>query len=260
MEKNKIIEFKNFSAGYGKKRVLKNITFAILPRRIYAVLGPNASGKTTLLKSLFREIPETSGEIKIRGKEISDLSVGQIAKKVSFCPAQTNFPFDFTVAEFVQMGRFAVSKNLWETNLDIKKAKNAMDAMGISDIKSKKITGISSGELQKTILAQIISKDTEIILLDEPTSHLDIKNRAELVGKLRDLKETFGKTIIATFHDLTEAINLADIFILLKKGEIMDILEKSQITDEKISALYETEIKILDENGLKAVMAQIEKD
>ena len=135
-----------------------------------------------------------------------------------------------------------------------------MDAMGISDIKSKKITGISSGELQKTILAQIISKDTEIILLDEPTSHLDIKNRAELVGKLRDLKETFGKTIIATFHDLTEAINLADIFILLKKGEIMDILEKSQITDEKISALYETEIKILDENGLKAVMAQIEKD
>ncbi len=250
-----MIEFKNFSSGYTNDFVLKNISCRIESGKIYALIGPNAAGKTTMLRSLIKDIPRTSGHISIDGKDAAVFSARELAKKVSYAPSEINPAFNYSVSEFVAMGRFAVNRAFWETDEDIKETAAALATMDLNLVADKAVSELSSGQKQSCLLAQIIAKNTDIILLDEPAAHLDIYHRAVFFRKILSLKRDAGKTIIITFHDLNDAMNAADSFMLLKEGFITAVVEKNEISGEILSKLYGTEVIISEfRHGQKAVL------
>ncbi|MEA2082552.1 MAG: ABC transporter ATP-binding protein [Elusimicrobiota bacterium] len=250
-----MIEFKNFSSGYKNDFVIKNINCRIESGKTYALIGPNAAGKTTMLRSLIKDIPKTCGHISIDGNDTKQISDAELTKKVSYAPSEINPAFNYSVSEFTAMGRFAVNRAFWETKEDIKKIAEALDAMDLTPVADKAVSELSSGQKQSCLLAQIIAKNTDIILLDEPAAHLDIYHRAVFFRKILSLKKETEKTIIITFHDLNDAMNAADSFILLKEGEIRTVAEKNEITGELLSALYGTKVIISEfRDGRKAVL------
>ncbi|PKM99536.1 MAG: hypothetical protein CVU78_05865 [Elusimicrobia bacterium HGW-Elusimicrobia-2] len=250
-----MIEFKNFSAGYTDHFVIQNINCRLVSGKIYALIGPNAAGKTTLLRSLIGDIPRSGGEITIDGQNIKLFSARDLAKKVSYAPPEINPAFNYSVSEFVTMGRFAVNRAFWETDEDIEEAANALITMDLADVADKAVAELSSGQKQSCLLAQIIAKNTDIILLDEPAAHLDIKHRADFFRKILSLKKNADKSIIITFHDLNDAINAADSFMLLKEGRLTACKEKDGITGGMLSELYGTEVLISEfPDGRKAVL------
>jgi len=250
-----MIEFKNFSSGYRKDFVIKNISCRLAGGKIYALIGPNAAGKTTMLRSIIKDIPLTSGSIFIEGNDTKNFPASELAKKVSYAPSEINPAFNYSVAEFVSMGRFAVNRAFWETEEDIKATGDAVRTMGIESVADKSLAELSSGQKQSCLLAQIIAKNTDIILLDEPAAHLDIYHRAVFFRKVMALKKNAGKTFVITFHDLNDAMNAADSFILLKDGKISAIAEKNEINGDLLSALYGTEVMISGfPDGRKAVL------
>jgi len=244
-----MIEVKKFSAGYGKNFVLTDISCKIGGSLIYALIGPNASGKTTLLRSLLADIPAHSGQIFSNGKNIFKMTAADTARKISFSPSEFFIPFEFSVTEFVEMGRFAVNRHFWRSEEDAEIVEKTMKAMDLLKIKNRKINEISTGQKQRCVLAQIIAKNTDIILMDEPTAHLDIRHRVKFFRKVLELKKSGEKTIVITFHDLNDAINIAEKFILLKNGKITGITDRDELTEEKISALYETKVSIANPGG-----------
>ena len=244
-----MIEVKNFSAGYSKSFVLNDIACKIGGSLIYALIGPNASCKTTFLRSLLADIPFHSGQIFLDGKNIFKMKTEETAKKVSFSPSEVFIPFEFSVSEFVEMGRFAVNRHFWGSEEDAEIVEKTMEEMDISKIKNRRINEISTGQKQRCVLAQIIAKNTDIILMDEPTAHLDIRHRVKFFRKVLELKKNGGKTLVITFHDLNDAVNIAEKFILLKNGKIAEIADRDELTEEKISFLYETKVAISKPHG-----------
>ena len=244
-----MILIKSLFAGYGNGFVLKGINISFEDNFIYAIIGPNGSGKTTLFKAILSDVPDKKGKVIISGRE--NLSKKQISKIISFAPAQFNDVFDFTVWEFVEMGIFVKKENFWNNQKDIQEIDDVLREMQIKEIANKKISDLSTGEKQIALLSQIILKDTRVILLDEPTSHLDLKHKKFFLKKFRKLKES-GKMLLITFHNLNEALNVADRFVLLKNGKIFSIT--SQLKEDELSLLYETEVRIIEKQGIKAVM------
>jgi len=250
-----MIEFKNFSSGYRKDFVIKDINCHLESGKIYALIGPNAAGKTTMLRSIIKDIPLTSGSIFIEGSDTKFFPAGELAKKVSYAPSEINPAFNYSVSEFVAMGRFAVNRAFWETEEDIRVTGDAIRSMGIEAVADKSLAELSSGQKQSCLLAQIIAKNTDIILLDEPAAHLDIYHRAVFFKKVMALKKNAGKTFVITFHDLNDAMNAADSFIFLKDGKISDIMRKDKINEQSLSSLYGTEVIISEfTGGQKAVL------
>ena len=237
-----MIEIKDFSAGYGRSEVLHNLNCSLSKNRIYALIGPNASGKTTLLRSIMKNIPFSKGEILLDGKNVFSMKTAEIAAVLSFSPSEVPASFDFTVAEFIGMGRFALSGSFWESPEDVRKTEESMKLMDILEISGQKMTDISTGQKQRCVLAQIIAKDTDIVLMDEATAHLDIKHRVDFFSKLAQFRRRREKTIIISFHDLNDAVNVADFFILLKNGKITGIIPSEKLSSEDLSSLYDTKI------------------
>jgi len=250
-----MIEFKNFSSGYTNDFVLKNISCRLVSGKIYALIGPNAAGKTTMLRSIIQDIPRTSGSIFIEENDTKFFSAHELAKKVSYAPSEINPAFNYNAAEFVAMGRFAVNRAFWETKEDIREISDALRIMDLESVADKSVAELSSGQKQSCLLAQIIAKNTDMILLDEPAAHLDIYHRAVFFRKVLSLKTSAGKSFVITFHDLNDAMNAADSFILLKDGEITAVAEKNEITGDLLSALYGTEVIISEfRDGRKVVL------
>ena len=250
--------FENFSAGYDRGFVIRGINCRLDGGKIYALIGPNAAGKTTMLRSIIRDVPLRSGGIIIDGNDTAYLTSSELAKKVSYAPSEMHPAFDYSVLEFVAMGRFAVNRAFWETEEDINRTHEAISAMGLEGVRHRSVAELSSGQKQSCLLAQIVAKDTDIILLDEPAAHLDIAHRTDFFGKVLEMKNNARKSFIITFHDLNDALNAADEFILLKEGEVAAVKKRDEINEETLSSLYGTELSICEfSGGRRAVLPLI---
>ncbi|PIX15998.1 MAG: hypothetical protein COZ72_02185, partial [Elusimicrobia bacterium CG_4_8_14_3_um_filter_50_9] len=137
----------------------------------------------------------------------------------------------------------------WETEEDINRTHEAIIAMGLESVRRRSVAQLSSGQKQSCLLAQIMAKDTDIILLDEPAAHLDIAHRTDFFGKVLEMKNNARKSFIITFHDLNDALNAADEFILLKEGEVAAVKKRDEINEETLSSLYGTELSICEFSG-----------
>jgi iron complex transport system ATP-binding protein len=198
-----MIFIKNIIAGYFDKKVLNNISFNIKNGDFFGIVGENGIGKTTLLKVLCNLIKPYSGVIYLKNKNIKCFSKNEFSKIISFLPQNMNTDFDFTVYDFVMFGRYPYMNILKiPSKNDYIELEKTIEILNINSLLQRKINTLSGGEKQKVLIAQVLVQNTDIIVLDEPISHLDVVNQQYVFETLKKMNEKYNKTIVVTLHDL----------------------------------------------------------
>lgn len=232
--------------GYEEKIVLDNVSFKIEKGKFVSIIGPNGSGKSTLLKTLNNIYHPWEGNIYIEGKNIKAFKKKELAKKIALVPQDTNIDYEFTVEDVVLMGRHPYKGRFQkEDKDDYEIIDEALEMTNTKHLRGRMITEISGGERQRVIIAKALAQNPSIILLDEPTSHLDINHQIETLNLLRKLNKERGTTIILVIHDINLGVRYSDEIIMLNKEKIVSIgSPEDVITKENIELAYNIEVAI----------------
>lgn len=248
MKEDNLLEVKNLNGGYRNGFHLFDINFKIQEHEFVGIIGPNGSGKTTLVKFITKIIKQDAGEVKIQGNEIDKIGYQELSQMIAVVSQSINFNFlNLTVEEFVLLGRIPHRKGLQflETKKDIEVAKNAMLLTNILNIKDRKIQELSGGERQRTVIAKALAQEPKVLILDEPTTHLDIANQVEVLDLISKLNRGKNLTIIAILHDLNLASEYCERLILIKDGRIYKIGKPEEIlTYQIIEEVYKTVVVV----------------
>lgn len=214
-----MIELKHIISGYRTKAVLNDLSVSFPTGGLISVIGKNGSGKSTLLKTIVGIVSVLSGEIIIDGKEASEHSRRDIAKKIAYLAQGKSVP-DMTAEQMVLHGRFPhLSYPRRYSSSDREIARNALKKMGIEDVADRSLSSLSGGIRQKAYIAMALAQDADYILLDEPTTYLDISSQVELMKTLRLLADN-GKGIVAVMHDLPLSFGFSDSIAVVREGKI----------------------------------------
>lgn len=214
-----MLSFENLTAGYRAKPVLERVSFGLIPHTITAVLGKNGSGKSTLVSCINQELRYT-GEICFSGQNIARLSPRERAKLLAILPQNLERP-QVTVEELVGFGRspyLGIGKRF--SRADHEATQQAMRDADIWEMRGKNMRLLSGGEQQRAYLAMILAQNTRAIILDEPTTHLDMEYEAAFLRKLRELKDRHKKTVMIILHNLSQAVQYADRIVILREGGV----------------------------------------
>ncbi|MGM0125847.1 iron complex transport system ATP-binding protein [Enterococcus sp. AZ194] len=239
-----MIRLEKTSVTIQQNKILKNLSLQIETGAHVCILGPNGCGKTTLLKTI-AGVLSYEGSVSIDGKEVARTKRKQLASKVAMMSQFTNVAFDYTVFEVVMMGCYHQQKGLFPQNLaeEKKRVLDCLEQMDLLELKDRIVNRLSGGQQQRVFLARLFVQNPEIILLDEPNNHLDIRYQRELIQNLKEWGKQEGKTIIGVFHDIRLAITLSQKVIFVKDGEIVqqgDFLEIA--TRENLQEIFELDI------------------
>ncbi len=216
-----IVELDGVSAGYENGFVIRDLSFSLEPGGFTAVLGRNGSGKSTLIKAMQKLTPRRTGRIMLQGRDLDGLGPRDIAAGIAYVPQLADLAFDFTVEEIVGMGRYARRKKLAPLNDEDRLAvEKAYEATGTGGFRRKTLTRLSGGERQRVSIARALAQDTPVLLLDEPSLHLDISYQVEIFAMLKRLQRENGKTVLVAEHNINLAAGYADRLIFLKEGLI----------------------------------------
>lgn len=214
-----MISCEHLSAGYGRKRIIQDITWKAEPGRLTVIIGPNGSGKSTLLKSLMGQTKILDGQIFLEKRALLQWSPRETAMRMAYVP-QSRSEGNLTVARMVLHGRFPyLSYPRHYTGEDYDKVDWALEKMGIPGLKNRLIPELSGGERQKAYLAMALTQDTPVILLDEPATYLDISWQLELMEILAGLAAE-GKAVVAILHDLGQSLKFADRLTVMDQGAL----------------------------------------
>ncbi len=216
----KIFDLQKITAGYGKHLIFQELDLSISEGDFISIIGPNGAGKSTLIKVLTGEIEPTEGDILFKNAPRNSYKKNELAREISIVHQFTENILPFRVYDFVKMGRFPHQK-LWEieTARDTEIILNAVNITGISSLADRLLTELSGGELQLTHIAKALAQNKNIIILDEPVSHLDLKHSIEIMDILYNLNKE-GATIITVLHDINIASAYCSRIIGIKKGDI----------------------------------------
>lgn len=247
-----MIKLNNISAGYGKRNIISNVDVDFPKGKITAIIGPNGSGKSTLLKSICGLCSVNDGNIILANKDINQYSNSDRAKIISYLPQQRPVPA-ITVERMVLHGRFpylGYPRRYKKEDYDI--CDRAIKEAGISEIRQRTMDELSGGERQKVYLAMSYAGESEVLLLDEPMTFLDIRYQLDLIYMMKKLKSE-GKTVIVILHDLNAAMQNSDYILVMKKGNVIDFDIPEEIYSKKIlEDVFEVKQKlILGESGEK---------
>lgn len=241
-----MISASNLKVGYEDKIIIENLNLEINKGEVVSIIGPNGCGKSTLLKTLSRMIKPLSGEVFLEGKRIKDLKGKLIAQKVCLLSQHNNAPMDLTVGELVYFGRIPHKK--WfetKTNNDKEIVDWAIENTGLSKYKKTPIGALSGGERQRAYIAQALCQKPDILLLDEPTTYLDISYQLELMELVREINEKFKITIVMVLHELNQASKYSDRLIIMKDGQIIsDGRPNDVVSKDIIKKVYKIECDI----------------
>jgi iron complex transport system ATP-binding protein len=231
---------------YAQKKVLKGIDLEIEAGSFIGIIGPNASGKSTLLKNISKSLKSDSGTVYLDHKLLNDYSSLELAKKMAVVPQNTEVNFNFNVYDIIMMGRHPYQKR-WSglSPQDRKIVKEVMEVTDTLNLREKLINDLSGGERQRVIIARALAQKPEVLLLDEPTSSLDINYQGEIYDLLKHLNQEFNLTIITVSHDLNLTAQYCQELILLKEGKIYAAGAAEEVlTEENIKAVYNAEVII----------------
>jgi len=232
-----VLEIRNLSAEYGKTRVLCGLSETFESGKLTSVIGSNGCGKSTLLKTLIGVLPIADGEIFVDGESLAPMDRKRIAKKIAYLPQGRATP-DMTVEQMVLHGRFPhISYPRRYTAHDREIASLAMEKVGISDLAERSLGELSGGMRQTAYIAMALAQDTDYILLDEPTTYLDVSHQIEMLKLLQNLANE-GKGIICVMHDLPMAFDFSDKIAVMRDGKI----EMSAAPDEMSASSIVKEI------------------
>lgn len=240
------LEIKDLEFGYNEDLVIKGVSFNIEKGKFISIIGPNGSGKSTLLKTINHLYNPTSGSILVDEININNMKKRDLAKKIALVPQDTVVDYDFTVEEIVLMGRHPYKSRFQkEDEGDYKIINESLEKTNTLKLKKRLITEISGGERQRVFIAKALAQKPSIILLDEPTSHLDINHQMDILNLLKKLNKEQGTTIILVIHDINLAARYSDEIILINKGEISDMGKPEDIiTSDNIENIYNLKVAI----------------
>jgi iron complex transport system ATP-binding protein len=208
--------------GYDDQAIVTNLDVDVLDGKITAIVGANACGKSTLLRGLARLLKPRHGAVYLDGKTLTEMSTHEVAKTLGLLPQTPLAPDGITVADLVARGRYPHQGwfRRW-TEGDDDAVAHALDATGTAELVNRPLRQLSGGQRQRVWVAMAIAQDTDLLLLDEPTTYLDINHQVELLRLLRKLNTESGKTIVAVLHDLNLACRFSDHVIAMAEGAIV---------------------------------------
>lgn len=215
-----MLELRGIAAGYGGTPVLREVSFTVPKGSLTALIGPNGCGKTTLLRAAARQLPLLAGEILLGGRPVSSYGRTEFARKAAFMPQVRSVPA-ITAGALVAHGRFphlGFSRRLRPEDRAAVQA--AMEATGVADWANRDLRALSGGERQRVYLAMALAQDTDLILLDEPTTYLDPGRQFELLDLIASLPGR-GKTVVMVLHDLSHALRYSTQLLLLEQGRLV---------------------------------------
>lgn len=243
------LEVNDLCFHYSSTSILHNIKMRLDSRELIALVGPNGVGKSTLLKCIDRILSPSHGSIILNEQNLKQLSQMDIAKKIGFVHQKSNQIFSFNVFDVVLMGRRPHME--WRcSKKDRLKALNAIKLAGIDDIAMKSFNELSGGQQQKVMIARVLAQETDILLLDEPTSNLDVKRQLEVMNMLKNLVMEKSLSVIVSIHDLNLAARYADKIVLLKDGRVIEVGEPEFVlTENNIALAYGVKAVVKNEGG-----------
>lgn len=231
---------------YGSVKVLENVRFSVKERDFVGVIGPNGSGKTTLLRSISRTLKPHRGVIFLNDVDIYNLKSVEVAKQMAVVPQDSVIAFNFNALDVVLMGRNPhLSRFQMESERDITIARRAMELTDTWHLAERPVNELSGGERQRVIIARALAQEPKILLLDEPTVHLDINNQLEVMDLLKELCIKKGLIVLAVFHDFNLAARYCDSAILLKDGKIVSAGNlEAVLTSENIRSVFRVDAMV----------------
>ena len=248
-----ILKVSDLSCGYGDQIVLNKLNFNLWPGFFCGILGPNGCGKSTLINTICRVNEPLGGSLLFAEQELCKISRQELAAKIAVVPQETHVAFPFKVREVVAMGRNPHLSGLFGSGYDLENEKvdQALMVTGISHLSDRAITRLSGGERQLVLLARALAQEPELLLLDEPTSNLDISHAVRILRLVGDKVKQEKLASLAVFHDLNLACVFADYLFLVKDGTIRYQGETREvITEEILADLYEIPLKVYTPPGL----------
>lgn len=237
---------------YSKNEILKNIGFSLDNGDYLAVLGTNGTGKSTLLKCISKILSPKKGLVYIDDICTREISGIELAKNMGYVP-QTHEHSRKTVFESVLLGRKPYIKwDITQNDLDI--TEEVIKLLNLEAYSMRYTTELSGGELQKVIIARALAQEPKVLLMDEPTSNLDLRNQIEVLSTIKDIVEKKNISVVVAMHDLNLALRYANKFLLLKDGEVFDFGDSSVLTEEAIKDVYGVDVVIEEFQGLSVVI------
>ncbi len=232
--------------------VLDGLTFDVRAGEIVGIVGPNGSGKTSLLKLLANVLRPQQGDIALLGRDLATMPQREVARLVALVPQDTQQIFPFTVAETVLMGRYPHHHGTkwsagfdWESADDLAVVQQAMEAADIAHLADRLVTDLSGGERQRCVIARALAQDPTVLLLDEPTAFLDLRHQIDICGIVRRLKEERGFTVVLVSHDLNLASQCCDQILMLKEGRLFRLGTPDEvICRDLIRVVYGCEVLV----------------
>ena len=216
-----ILEAAGITCAYGGSDVLSDVSLYVDAGEFVAIAGPNGSGKTTLLRALSRVLQPRTGAALLEGRSVYGMSAGEVARSMAVVPQETAIDFDFTVREIVMMGRAPhLGRFQTEGEGDVKAVEAALERTGCRAFQDRSILELSGGERQRVILARAFAQEPKVLLLDEPTAHLDLAFQIQILRLVRELRDEKKTAVLAAMHDLNLAATYADRMVLLSGGRV----------------------------------------
>lgn len=243
-----MITVHDYHASYEGDEILHGIDASFPEGKISVLMGPNGCGKSTTLRSLVRLVPECRGTIEIDGQPLENFTPRELARQIAYLPQSRNVP-DIAVRSLVMHGRFPyLNYPRRYRPEDHQKVNEALAWVGLTDLAGRKMENLSGGQRQKAYLAMALAQDTDVILMDEPTTFLDIRNQFELLDRARRLAQQ-GKTVIMILHDFESILHYADHVVLMAEGRVLktggaeEVLRSEEIRKAFgiTASFYETE-------------------
>lgn len=241
---NAVIQAKQLVFAYQQQPVLNALNMEVPQGAFTAIVGPNGCGKSTFVKQLIKSLKPQSGDIHIFGKPLNSYSHKALGKLIAYVPQATQIGFDFTVEEVVLMGRYPHLKRFQsETPKDREIAAEAMKATGVWALKDKPANALSGGEQQRVIVARALAQEPQILILDEPISHLDLPHQVELMALIRKMAQEKGITVLAIIHDLNLALDYSDYVVMMQGGQVhYSGIPTEIISERSIREIYGLEV------------------
>ncbi|HET7627449.1 MAG TPA: ABC transporter ATP-binding protein [Bacillales bacterium] len=241
-----VLEARALSVAYGDVPVLDGLNLDVPEGKITVFIGKNGCGKSTLLSTFARMLKPSSGEVLLNGKKISTRRTKQIARELAVLPQGPTAPEGLTVLQLVKQGRYPYQSWLKQwSDADEAAVRKALDVTGLAELADRPVEALSGGQRQRAWVAMVLAQDTETILLDEPTTYLDMSHQVEILDLLFDLNKKEGRTIVMVLHDLNLACRYADHLVAVNDRTVYAEGAPEEIMSEAlVKAIFGLDVKI----------------
>ena len=250
-EETPLLKIEGLNKEFDGFKALQDINIEFGKGKLIGLIGPNGCGKSTMMKCICKLYEPTSGEIYVDGHKVTDLKPAEAAKLVAVVPAEPGNTFGISVMDMVMLGRYPFVDTIWwEDPEDEQITRKALQIFGLDHLRRKQVALCSSGERQRTLIAKAYVQEPKLMLVDEPTSHLDMKYKLQVMEYLKSLAHS-DITVMVAEHDISLMARYCDVCIIMKHGQIVTVGDpKKVITPDVIRDVYEVEARVgFDEDG-----------